>query len=390
MNKATYKTIIIFSTFLLFGIIGNNLDAQNIDSLARKEIQDLQIIDSLALNEIQNLKISAENTKNLSQIADSIISWTGIIFTIFAVILLVTSFYTGIQIREIRKTKKEVKRILADAKKVLKKQSRAIENLKKEFEKEKDLHLKLMFPLIEGELSFQQGDIRKALYHYNEAKEISPNHPSLKKFSWLLINTGKFKEAIQNLEAQLKIIPDDKEAIYYLAHAYRRNNQIDIAEQLIKPIATKSKYPRALYEYASILLRKKDFENAERMFIEANHYYPINDWFCYLSLSFTQVILNKQKNAVKNAKKAKQIIKKELLKTPTSAHLILQLGLVKLIRNEKDGAETVKLSISKEPPIENAKSAFEKLELLETISPSTQISHAIELLKKYCKNEKDI
>ncbi|EKD30586.1 MAG: TPR protein [uncultured bacterium] len=370
MNKIINKPFIVLIVSLLLNACGNCLMGQVVDSLARKDIQDLQI--------------SIENSKNLSQIADLLISWTGIIFTIFAVILVIASIYTGIQINEIRKTKEEIKNTLSEAKIALKKQNQAIENLKIEFEKEKDLHLKLIFPLIEGEYSFQRGEYDKAFHHYNEAKEISPNHPWLKNFNWLLINTGRFEEAIQNIENLLKRTPDDKEAKYYLAHAYRRKNQLDIAEQIIKPVALELKYPRAIYEYASILLRKNDFENAQKMFIEANRsYVRHSDLFSYLNLSITQTILNKHEFAKDNAMKAQQLIEEELLKTPNNAHLILQLGVAKLIINEEDSLETVKLSIDKGLPIENAKSAIDKLEKIQKTRPTVQISETIEMLEKY-------
>jgi tetratricopeptide (TPR) repeat protein len=369
MNKIN-KTLLCLSILLLINALDSNLMAQVVDSLARKDIQKIQI--------------SLENTKNLSEIASLIISWTGLIITTFAVILVLVSVYTGIQIKEIRKTKEEIKHTLIEAKIALKEQNQAIENLKAEFEKEKDLHLKLMFPLIEGEYCFQRGDYDKAYYYYREAKEISPNHPWLKNFSWLLINTGQIDEAIENLESLLKQAPNDKEAKYYLAHAYRRNDQLDIAEQIIKPVAIELKYRRALYEYASILLRKNDFENAERLFIETNRYYPKHaDLFVYLNLSITQTILQKHEPAKGNAIKAVEMIEEELLKTPSNAHLLLQLGVAKLLLNLKDGLVIIKSSITKGLPSENAKSAIDKLEKLQKIKPTSINSEAIGLLEKY-------
>jgi len=388
--------IMKFTLFLSFVVInynaqGTTLPQKRSETKAAKAtvvtVSPKPIIDSLARKDIEKLKVDLESSKNDMQFANTLIGYTTLIIGVFGLGLAAGTYYTWSQASKMRKLRDKYTRALANAEITLANQGIEIEGLHAQFEKEKNIHLKLIFPVIEGEFCFQHGDYVKALWHYKEAKEISPAHPWLINFNWLLINTGRMSEAIQFLENLIKTTPSD-EAKYYLAHAYRRDNQIDIAEQIIKPVAVDSKYPRAIYEYASILLRKNELEKAERMFIEANRYYlRHSDFLSFLNLAITQILLNKSEAARANAVKAKTIIQEDLERTPNNSHLKLQLGVVSLLLDDKASIREIKSSIKGGSlPIENAKSAIDKLEKIQCSKPTAMIAEAMEILKGYYNN----
>jgi len=388
------KIFFVLSLFFLAGFLGNKLAAQGIDSSARKDILNMQAIiadlknntttkiaDSQTRKDIQNLQASLENSKNLSQISDKLISWTTLIITLFSIFLVGAGFFTGIRVKEIKKIKVELENLLLRSENTLNENRKSVEALNAVFEKEKNLQMRLIFPLIKGENSFLQGDYFNAFYHYNEAKVISPNHPWLINFIWLLINSGRFEEAKRYLTHQLETDPDNNDVKYYLAHVYRRQNELDKAEKLIEPVATDCKHALSLYEYATILFIKGQYKRAENIYKEASEQHLLPDLFTYLNLAITQIINNNSTEAIVNAKKAKELIEKELLKNPNNPHLLLQQGIAKLITMENGAINKIKLSIKKELQSQNAKSAIDKIGKVPR--PTEDMSEAIEILQEY-------
>ena len=389
-NKILYIVPFVF----LFEIFGSNLTAKDTDSSVKKDIHSLkalvtdiknnlpiQIIDSTARKEIQNLQISIQSSKNLSQIADTVIMWSAMIIAFFSILLIAAGFYTTIRVNEIRKIKIELELLQSKSAKNLEENKILIAKLNTDFENESKIQMKLIFPLIKAENNIQEGNYYKAFYRYNEAKSISPNHPWLINFIWLLINTGRYEEAIRYLNGQLERDPENNDVKYYLAHVYRRQGLLEKAEKLIEPVATESKHALSLYEYATILFAKGQFKKAEHIYKEANGQHLLPDLFTYLNLSITQIINNNLAEAKENGKIAKELITKALLKNPNNPHLLLQIGIVLLITNSTGGVSKIKLSIKNDLLSENAKSAIFKLNLLP--NPSQEIQESINILQKY-------
>jgi tetratricopeptide (TPR) repeat protein len=374
--------------------LGSKLAGQAIDSLARKDLQNVhalvnelkkdlaaQSTDSVARKDIQDLQVKLEGSKNLGNIADTVIMWSTLIITLFSILLIAAGYYTTIRVKEIKSIKTELEILQSVSEKTLKENKKSIDKSYADFENEKNLQMKLIFPLIKGENSFLQGDYFNAFYHYNEAKVISPNHPWLINFVWLLINSGRFDEAIRYLTGQLEGDSNNNDVKYYLAHVYRRQNLLEKAEKLIEPVATDNKHPLSIYEFATILFMKGEFKKAERVYKEAINYFILPDLFVYLNLAITQTINNNQTEAIVHAKRAKELIKKELLKNPNNPHLNCQEGIAKLILNETGAVDKIKLSLKKDLPSENAKSAIDKISKIP--NPTSEILEAIKILQKY-------
>lgn len=395
LKNKLMKCIIVFSLsfFLLLDCYASQMRAQVIDTLARKDIKELNVLvndlkniitknntDSAVRKDIQNLQIEITSSRNLSQIADSLISWSALILAVFSIFLVAAGFYTTIRVNEIKKIKMELETLQSDSEFALKENKKAIDALNEDFENQKNIQLKLTFPLIKCENSFLQGDYYNAAYHYNEAKAIANNHPWLINSMWLLINSRRFEEAIRYLTGQLELDSNNNDVKYYLAHVYRRQGLLEKAEKLIEPIATEKKHALSIYEYATILFLKGEFRKAENVYKDAINNYLLPDLFVHLNLAFTQIINKNQKEATINSNKAIELIKKELIKTPNNPHLILQLGVAKLLKNE-NGIENIKSSIKKGLQSENAKSAIDKIK--KVADPNPEMLEAIKILQKY-------
>jgi tetratricopeptide (TPR) repeat protein len=325
------------------------------------------------LNEIEKTANKAQTeSNNLSTVADLIISWSVYIFTIFSILLAFASVYTGFQINNIRKAKEEFTSLISDMKSKFKKQAKGFDELKMQFEKEKEKSLKLLFPLIEGQIHFINGNYERALKMYTEADFIEPNHPRiLKHLYWLIANTGRLEEAILKLEKLNKEIPNDKIVKSRLAEAYRRNKNYDKAELIVKDLALIDKYPHGIYEYGAILQRKKNYVDAEKYFIESNKYFLMEDgierFWVYLSIALTQLVNNKSHESLENAQKSVTLSKENLTKRPNNPHCFISLCIGQILVNIDDIEAEISLqkAIANALPIELAKSAIEKLNLIE-------------------------
>ncbi|NJL76084.1 MAG: hypothetical protein HC892_14745 [Saprospiraceae bacterium] len=91
------KQVILIFIYLALPMF---MKSQSLDTLNKERILSVE----KQLEEIKkSIEINTAKSENLSVVADLIISWSGIIFTIFSVLIVGAGVYTGIQISEIRK-----------------------------------------------------------------------------------------------------------------------------------------------------------------------------------------------------------------------------------------------------------------------------------------------
>lgn len=340
-------------------------------------------------------EINTARNESLPVLADLIISWSGIIFTIFSVLVVGAGIYTGIQITEIRKMRIELDKILGEAKNSFSKQSADIEKLKISFDDEQKKSMKLLFPLIEGQFNFYQGDYDKALSAFLEAQKIDPDHPIIVRHLYrILSNLGRPQEAIQQLEYLLEKNPKDKAIKYRLAQSYRRNNQLDYAEKIVREAAEVDKFPPAIYEYGTIQLFKGNFEEAESNLLEANKLFlkeeGVYKYWVFINLSIAQLRLKKIAESKTNAAKAIEITTKLLKTAPKNPQYLANYALAKFISKEDldDAINSLETSLSLSLPVEIARSGMEKLEILNIEFKEPKISEIIKTLVGYIKTRK--
>lgn len=389
-----------FITTSLFLIFSVYLFGQNTDTDAIELAKELQAELQMTKVEIEKLNLKIDNVEKgnngIVGVSNTIISWSGRIFAIFAALLSIATVYSGYQISQIRKIKNDLEDLYTKSKKEIEDQKSELESLRTDFEKDKEDSLKLLFPLIRGQWYFYQGDYEKSLSAFLQAKKIQPNHPEIiRNLYRILANTGKTEEAIQNLEKLHKEFPDDKVIKYRLAQTYRRNGQLENAEIVIKDAAINDKYPPALYEYGSILMNSNRLKEAEEIFIEANRQFLIDEgvtkYWVFVNLSLTQLLLGKIEESKRNADKVFEIVSTQLKLAPSNAQLYSNLGLSYLLKGENPQmgkGEFVK-STEKNLPSGIAKSMINKIELINRVKESPVNQETIKLLKSYLEKEKN-
>lgn len=367
------------------------------DTSTQATVLNMQEELNSAIHELDKLNLRVENVENdndgIVGISNTIISWSGRIFAIFAALLSIATVYSGYQMAQIRKIKNALEQLYNQSKKEIDEQKATLESLKAEFSDDKEQSLKLLFPLVRGQWYFYQGDYDKALTAFLEAKKIQPDHPEIiRNLYRILANTGKTEEAIQNLEKLHKEFPEDKIIKYRLAQTYRRNGQLENAEIIIKDAAINDKYPPALYEYGSILMNSNRLENAESVFIESNRQFLIEEgvtkYWVFINLSLTQLLIGKVDESNRNASKAFEVVTKQLKLAPSNAQLYANLGLSYLLRN--DDVDLAKqhfmTSIQKNLPSGIARSMINKIQLINKVYANQDNKEIVILLNEHLNN----
>lgn len=351
--------------------------------------------------EIKELSYSVDRLEkendNLAGIASTIISWSGIIFTIFSVILIIVSIYTGVQITKIREIKKDLESLYSKAEKEIVRHSQEIKELKDKFEIEKKKSLSILFPLIEGQWYFYHGNYDKALKAFQKAKEIEPTHPKIiRNLYRILAQMGRVEEAISELERLNKEYPTNKMIKYRLAQAYRRNNQLDVAEEIIKNLALEGKFDRALYEYGTILLFLKKYKQAEQCLKEANRQLLISEsntkHWVYINLAIAQIASGNVEKGLINAAIMIDKVENMLKKTPRHPHLLLNLGFAQLLVDGKngDGFSNIEKAIDNHLPVEFAKSMKIKVQILKEVNfVMKHGKKVVNILESYIKENRE-
>ena len=327
-------------------------------------------------NEVLKNKIKELNSINNSKIdfAGKIIDWSAWLFSLMVIILGIASWIAANRFSKLDKIREELKEVLNQTKTQLNNQIREIENLKKEFKKEKEAAIELLFPVLEAHWFKYQGDYDKSISAYRRAQDIKPEDRLIAhKLNKLLIEQGEFNEAIRNLEGFVEKFPEDIQIHRRLVEGYRRSGQLDSAEIIIKNILDKTDDPAMYYELGNIKLLLKMFSEAEENYKKANRYYYKQEgtykYWVLTNLALVQDILKKKEDATSNSKKAIDILENRIQITPKNPQIWAYLGLAYLIGGGKDYSKSYqayKNAILHQLPLSLASSNFERLKLLNS------------------------
>jgi predicted Zn-dependent protease len=346
--------------------------------------------------QIEKLKEQLNQQNNIADTAGKVIDWSAMIFGLFVIILGFAGWFAGNKFAKIDELKKELEDLLKGFKEQFTVEQNSISELKREFEKEKDASLKTLFPIIEGQWYSYQGDSDAAIERFKEVQKIIPEHPIvMSKLNKLLIYSGKIDEAIKNLESLTAKYPDDVKIKYILAEAYRRNGQLDIAENVIREVALTSNHPTSLYEYGTIKLRKKEFAVAEEILIKSHRSYTSEDGeprvWVLTNLALAQLLQNKTDLSKVNITKSIEILKNRIQRTPKHQFFWANLGLALVVEQKSlaEAHEAFKKAVNFGLQVSLAQSYQERLELiLEIRGDNKQIRSMIATLKECIEDNK--
>lgn len=343
---------------------------------------------------IEKLNEEIKEQNNIADTAGKVIDWSAMIFGLFVIILGFAGWFAGSKFAKIDELKKELEDLLKGFKEQFSIEQKSISDLKIDFEKEKEVSLKTLFPIIEGQWYSYQGDSETAIERFKEVQKIIPEHPIvISKLNKLLIYSGKIEEAIKNLEILTVKYPNDLKVKYILAEAYRRNGQLDVAEDVIKEVALTTNHATSLYEYGTIKLRKKEFSEAEEILIKSHRSYTGEGGeprvWVLTNLALAQLLQNKTDLSKSNVKKSIEILKDRIQRTPKHPFFWGNLGLATVVEQENltEAHKIFKTAISLGLQLTLAQSYLDRLELiLEIRGENKLIKEMIATLKGYIED----
>ncbi len=386
MNNYIVAILLLFSEAIFAQTKIDSLEMQNLH-LDKELFEQSQ--------QIEKLKDQLNQQNNIADTAGKVIDWSAMIFSLFVIILGFAGWFAGSKFAKIDELKKELEDLLKEFKGQLDKEQKAIVELKQDFEKDKELSFKLLFPIIEGQWFSYQGDSEKAIHRFKEVQQLIPEHPIvINRLNKLLIDSGKLDEAISNLEKFTLKFPDNTKVKYRLAQAYRRNRQLDNAESVIKDVAFSKNNASALYEYGTIKLLKQDFKDAEDALIKSNRAYIAEsgtprDWV-FVNLALSQFLQNKTDLADINIRKSIEILKEKLERIPKHPNVNGSLGFALVIEqtNLIEANNLLKKSLLLGLPIMIACSFRDRLLLFQTLKKEDKkINDILNMLNVYIQSE---
>lgn len=129
---------------------------------------------------------------------------------------------------------------------------------------------------LQGELLEDAGRQQAAADAYERALALAPNDPDmLLKVGVIQLVTGHYDQSIALLEHRLRLIPHDRDALYYLAQAYHLKGKNKLALQAIAECARVAPGNGSVQQkYGELLSGTGDNEDAMPWLLEAEHTDP--------------------------------------------------------------------------------------------------------------------
>lgn len=370
-----------------------DIEFENLSQEISKIKSELEIKVGILENKIEELH---QNNQEKIDFAGKIIDWSGWLFSLMVIILGIASWIATNRFSKLDETRKELERLLMRTEGQLASQIKEIENLKKEFQKEKEIAIELLFPILEAQWFNYQGDFDKSISAYKRAQKIKPDDKLIAyKLNKLLIERGELQEAIKNLETLIKKFPDNVPLNRRLAEGYRRIGEFDSAEIVIKKVLEKVDFPSMHYELGCVRLFSGNYSEAEDSFKNANRFFYSEDgrqrYWVYVNLSITQSLMNKKDQAEFNATEARKILESRIKTTPKNPHIWSYLGLAYLTgkKNYQKALNSFKQAIEFRLPVSLAKSALDRILILHSESESKLVQKIIITIEEYIKENGD-
>lgn len=330
-------SLIILFCFILIGksqtisnIVSDNNRIEILEIKHQLEISNRRIMELEA--KIHNLEIVSEPSA-ISNFANSVISWSAMLFSLFIIIVGFAGWFAAKRFYQIDEIRKFLEKLHNETKERFEVELNNIEILKKDFKQEKDLELKVLFPLIEGQWFFYQGDNNRAISSFEKIRDIAPHRYNLYSNLFLLwIDNGKVNEAVVELEKLTKLHPENYRLKYYLAIAYKNNSEYEIATSILKEIKNHESIPEILNELGSICLYQHKYKEAEIYLQSANRLYISKTgsprFYVYSNIAIAEHFLGDKKQCHEMSKKALTILYTQISLTPNNSNLNASIGLI--------------------------------------------------------------
>jgi len=223
-----------------------------------------------------------------------------------------------------------------------------------------------------------------------------PEHPILiNRINRILVDNGKVGEAINNLENLVGKYPENTKIKYRLAQAYRRNGQLDAAEQVAKESLKQKESASSLYEFGTIKLLKREFAEAENILIQANRKFIIETgnptYWVYTNLAISQLVMKKKEEFQNNINKAKENISNRLKRTPNHPNLHGNYGMCLLLEQNPNASDYFEKSFKLNIPISIARSYEKRITLIKEIEGKNFITQpSIKIIRSYIKKKNNL
>ncbi|MEL6627402.1 MAG: tetratricopeptide repeat protein [Bacteroidota bacterium] len=287
------------------------------------------------------------NDQTIGATANNIIAWSGFVLTALVFLIGAGAWFAGNRFRDIEKIKKELEIQLSESKEQISKEIQVISEIKAaltqsklRFEEERNQALKVIFPLMEGQWYYYQGNANLAIKAYEKAYEINPNEGQIySRLSKLLMEKGNIHEAISLLKEVVQKFPDDLWLYSRLGQAYRRAGEFEKSEQAYrKALAIDGTMWHALYGLGRLAMVQRQFSEAEEFMQEGIDIHRMQEgtfpsWMG-LNLALVQHCLGKVEDRDKNGKRSYEIHKEQLKRTPKNPKIHANMGIYHLMRKE--------------------------------------------------------
>ncbi len=386
--------------FLILILNVNIILAQEKQDTSKKVNQYGLVIEKVNENAelIRTLKEDLRNNNTVSNFASHVIDFSAFFLAFIAIFLAIIGYIGYRDVREIRSMKNNFNDLLDSFQRELNIEKKNIEKLMNSFEEEKKKSLEVLFPIMEGQLFYYNGNNEKALQSFKEAQKITSSHPILiNRINRILVDRGDVSEAISNLELLADKMPNDYKIKYRLAQAYRRNKQLDTAKQIIQQSIELKNDASALYEQGTIEMLTLNYQTAENILIESNRVFTKKKggpkYWVFTNLAMCQLILGKEKEALRNIEKCKVELNRRISKTPKHPNPYANYGLCLLMEQNEEASNYFSKAIEYQIPYLIAESIKERIEIIENIDwKDFRVEPSLKILKNYLvkiKNNED-
>ncbi|MEM6631726.1 MAG: tetratricopeptide repeat protein [Bacteroidota bacterium] len=354
MIKMKFAFGFLYLAVLIWGFTPIRSFSQQLDSLIYENSKKITFEterSNLLANQIRELDLkiaqTLTNDQTIGTTANNIINWSGWIMTSLVFVIGAGAWFAGNKFNEIEKIRRELTKQLEETRKKASEEIEAISHLKNElesqivqFQEEREKAIKLMFPLLEGQWYYYQGDAIAAIQAYQEAYRIDPNQSQVYgRLGKLYMEQGDFQKAVKLLNNRLDKFPMDFWLYTRLGQAYRRAGDYNRAKASFRTVLDQQNtFWHAWYGLGRVEMVLKNFSDAEQYLQRAILHYKEQEedepsWM-YINLALVQNRLGNSEQSEINRRISYNIHKERIKKAPKNPKNYAIVGLYYLMEKE--------------------------------------------------------
>lgn len=211
--------------------------------------------------EISNYNTS--NAESVINIANMVITWTGLLFTIIAIVFSVIGFLGYKEIGDLKKRERELNtllektnQVLQNAKEAEKTVSNQVHDLTKEFKSNIDNVIQASYYYTIGTSKYKLGEHKEAIKFLEEALKYNPNNTEvICLIGKAYAHMGLIKTAERVYNSAVDIDPNCADAFRGIAALYRYTNKNESIKNAKKAVELAPNDPEILNYYGLLLMQ---------------------------------------------------------------------------------------------------------------------------------------